>query len=330
MQTRKLGRTGLDVSVLTFGCGAVGGLMTKGAPADQLRAVSRALEIGVTFFDTAPLYGNGASETNVGRIFKELKPDVVLATKVNIPPEGTADIAGAIKRSLDESLTRLQRDHVDLLQLHNSISSAGGARDLPADVVLGEVVPAFEQLKRDGKIRFSGLTAIGASPELHRVVASGAFDTAQVVYNMLNPSAGRMVPAGYPGQDYDQLLARTDAANMGAIIIRAVAGGALSGHSARHPLGMQTVAPIGSGDDYETDVARARAFAAVVAEAGAKDLVELAIRYVVSQPKASTLQVGIATVEEFEGGAAAVLKGPLEPDVLARIAAIQDGLAAGG
>ena len=68
MQKRKLGRTGLDISLLTFGCGAVGGLMTKGDPADQMHAVRRALEVGVNFFDTAPLYGNGASETNVERI----------------------------------------------------------------------------------------------------------------------------------------------------------------------------------------------------------------------------------------------------------------------
>ena len=61
MQTRKLGRTGLSVSVLTFGCGAVGGLMTRGRPEAQERAVARALEAGINHFDTAPSYGDGAS-----------------------------------------------------------------------------------------------------------------------------------------------------------------------------------------------------------------------------------------------------------------------------
>ena len=143
MEKRKLGRTGLDVSLLTFGCGAVGGLMTKGDPADQTRAVQRALELGINFFDTAPLYGNGASETNVGRIFRELKPDVVLGTKVNVPPDQKSNVAAAINQSIDESLKRLQRDHVDLLQLHNSISPEGRPRDLHPDVVLGEVVPGM-------------------------------------------------------------------------------------------------------------------------------------------------------------------------------------------
>src|SRR5712691_11064502 len=75
MEKRKFGRTGLDVSLLGFGCGAVGGLMIKGAAADQERAVSRALELGINYFDTAQMYGNGESERNLGRVLKELKPD---------------------------------------------------------------------------------------------------------------------------------------------------------------------------------------------------------------------------------------------------------------
>ena len=67
METRRLGRTGLDVSLLTFGCGAVGGLMTAGRAADQDRAVAWARDNGINHFDTAPLYGKGASEENLGR-----------------------------------------------------------------------------------------------------------------------------------------------------------------------------------------------------------------------------------------------------------------------
>lgn len=327
MQKRKLGRTGLEVSHLTFGCGAVGGLMTKGRPEDQIRAVRRALEVGVNFFDTAPLYGHGASETNLGRILAELKPDIVLGTKVNVPEEMKSDVAGAITRSIDESLKRLGRDHVDLLQLHNSISAAGRARDLTADVVLGEVVPAFERLKAQGKIRFMGITAIGDTADLVRVVASKAFDTAQIVYNLLNPSAGQPVAAGFPGQDYDRLLVRAMEAGMGTIVIRALAGGALSGEEARHPLGMAVVAPIGSGEDYASDVARARMLQPAVAVAGAADPVDLAIRYVASHPAVSTLQVGIATPEQFEGAVRGVEAGALSASALERIAAIQTGFA---
>src|ERR1043165_7239561 len=87
MQTRQFGRTGLDLSVLTFGCGAVGGLMTRGAPGDQERAVARALEAGINHFDTAPSYGDGASEQNLGRVLAALKPDVIVSTKVRVPNE---------------------------------------------------------------------------------------------------------------------------------------------------------------------------------------------------------------------------------------------------
>jgi aryl-alcohol dehydrogenase-like predicted oxidoreductase len=328
MQRRKLGRTGLDVSLLTFGCGAVGGLMTKGDPADQMRAVKRALEIGINFFDTAPLYGNGASETNVGRIFRELKPDAILGTKVNVPPDQRSNIGAAINQSIDDSLRRLQREQVDILQLHNSISPEGRPRDLHPDVVLGEVVPAFERLKQAGKIRFAGITAIGDTAALHRVVDAGAFDTAQIVYNLLNPSAGSVLPKDFPAQDYGQLLVRAAAAGMGTIIIRVLAGGALSGEESRHPLGAQEVAPIGSGADYRTDVTRARAFDPVVSVAGTRDKVELAIRFVASHPAVSTLQVGIATPEQFEGAASAVSKGGLSEAARARIAEVQSTLGA--
>ena len=74
MQTRPFGRTGLQLSVLGFGCGAVGGLMVRGTPADQERAIARALEAGVNYFDTAWQYGEGESEKNLGRILRTLRP----------------------------------------------------------------------------------------------------------------------------------------------------------------------------------------------------------------------------------------------------------------
>src|SRR3954471_2833469 len=145
MHTRKLGRTGLDVSMLTFGCGAVGGLMTRGRPADQARAVARALEAGVNHFDTAPSYGDGASEENLGRVLAELKPNVIVSTKVRLPAE-RPDIGAAIASSLDVSLKRLKRDHVDVFQLHNVIGARDG-QTMSADEVLGEVVPALNRMR---------------------------------------------------------------------------------------------------------------------------------------------------------------------------------------
>src|SRR2546422_6824167 len=106
MEMRTFGRSGMRVSILGFGCGAVGGLMVRGQPADQERAVARAVEAGIDFFDTAPGYGDGRSETNLGRVLARLRPKITLATKVMIRPEERSDIAGAVARSLEASLRR--------------------------------------------------------------------------------------------------------------------------------------------------------------------------------------------------------------------------------
>src|SRR5215203_4490668 len=74
MQMRVFGRTGMQLSVLGFGCGAVGGIMVRGDAADQERLVARALDVGVNYFDTAVLYGDGESEKNLGRVLRKLKP----------------------------------------------------------------------------------------------------------------------------------------------------------------------------------------------------------------------------------------------------------------
>src|SRR5690242_14079647 len=146
MEARTLGRTGQQVSVLGFGCGAVGGLMVRGRPGDQERAVARAIELGISYFDTAPSYGNGESEANLGRVLATLKHDVVVGTKVRVEQGERALVAPAITRSLEASLKRLRRDNVDLFQLHNAIGPNGDGESLDASTVLNEIVPVFERL----------------------------------------------------------------------------------------------------------------------------------------------------------------------------------------
>src|SRR5919109_2262723 len=122
MEYRELGRTGLQVSMLGFGCGNVGGLIIRGSHQDRVRAVARAIEAGINYFDTAPSYGNGQSEQNLGQVLRELKAEVYVGTKVRIAPEEFGDLRGAITRSVEASLQRLGREAVDLIQLHNHIA----------------------------------------------------------------------------------------------------------------------------------------------------------------------------------------------------------------
>jgi aryl-alcohol dehydrogenase-like predicted oxidoreductase len=320
MQKRRLGRTGLEISVLGYGAGAVGGLMTKGDPAEQERAIARAVELGINYIDTAALYGNGESERNLGRVLKKLRPDIVLGTKFRLKAADRGRVADFVAQSMDESLKRLGLDHVDLFQLHNPLVAKDADDRMDVEIALNEVVPALHKLQKAGKTRFIGFSGVGEPAAILKAVDSKAFDTVQVVYNALNPSAGGPMPKGAPGLDYGRLLDRARAADMGTIVIRALAGGALSGTEARHPLAMQVVDPIGSASDFTADVARARQLEPLVREGVAGSLVELAQRFVIAHPAVTTMLVGYSTLDQLEQAAAAVAKGPLPAAAVARIA----------
>jgi L-galactose dehydrogenase/L-glyceraldehyde 3-phosphate reductase len=328
MEMRVFGRTGMRLSLLGFGCGAVGGLMVRGTAAEQTRTVARALDAGVNYFDTAVQYGDGQSETNLGRVLAELKPrDAIVGTKVRLRSGNFGRIAETVGRSLDGSLKRLRRDHVDIFHLHNAISVSGGGESLSQRQVLEEVVPAFERLRAQGKLRFPGLTAVGESAALRAVIGAGAFGSAQIVYNMLNPSAASRLPADYPAQDYERLLDRAQAAGTGVIAIRVLAGGALSGSAERHPIASPPPEPIGSAFDYTADLGRARRLMPLVDEGVAASLGEAATRFAISHPAVGTILVGMASPQQFEDALAAVEKGPLPPAALERLAGLQQGFA---
>jgi L-galactose dehydrogenase/L-glyceraldehyde 3-phosphate reductase len=328
MEMRVYGRTGMQLSVLGFGCGAVGGLMVRGDPRDQERAIARALAVGVNYFDTAVQYGDGESEKNLGRILQNLKPaNAIFGTKVRLPNAAFGRIADTVTKSLEGSLSRLRREQVDIFHLHNAITEDGGGEALSVRQVLDEVVPAFEQLRQQGKIRFLGLTAIGSTPALHQVIDARGFDSAQVVYNMLNPSAAMALPANYPAQDYARLFDHTKAAGTGVIAIRVLAGGALSGSAERHPIASPPPEPIGSAMSYDADIARARRLMPLVAEGFAASLTEAATRFAIGNAAVGTILVGMATPQQFEDALAAVEKGPLPAAALERLEALRQGFA---
>ena len=324
MELRVFGRTEMQLSVLGFGCGAVGGIMVRGDPADQERTVARAIAAGVNYFDTAVQYGNGESEKNLGRVLQKLKPaNVAIGTKARLPPNEFGRIANAVKLSIEGSLARLRLDRVDIFHLHNPITETGGGSAMSVRQVLDDVVPAFERLRQQGKTRFLGITAVGDTAALHQVIDAGAFDSAQVVYNMLNPSAAEELPANYPAQDYGRLFDRTKAAGVGVVGIRVLAGGALSGSAERHPIASPAPEPIGSAMSYDADVDRARRLIPLVTEGFATSLTEAATRFALSHPAMGTILVGMATPKQFEDALAAVEKGPLPRAALDRLSALR-------
>jgi len=314
----------MQLSVLGFGCGAVGGFMVHGDPGEQERTVAHALAAGVNYFDTAVQYGDGQSEKNLGRVLRKLKPaNVVVGTKVRLPPGDFGRVADAVAISLEGSLGRLGLERVDIFHLHNPITETGGGTALSVRQVLEDVVPAFERLRQQGKIRFLGLTGVGDTAALQQVIDARVFDSAQVVYNMLNPSAAEKLPANYPAQDYGRLFDHTQAAGVGVVGIRVLAGGALSGSTERHPIAGPAPEPIGSAMSYDADVDRARRLMPLVKEGFAESLTEAATRFAISHPAMGTILVGLATPQQFEGALAAVQKGPLPQAALDRLSALR-------
>lgn len=322
MQYNNLGRTGLRVSQLGFGCGSIGGLLVRGDYPVMREVVSRAIELGINYFDTAPLYGNGQSEVNLGAVLRELKSDVLVGTKVRLKNEELDQIGDAVIRSVEGSLRRLGRANVDLIQLHNRIGfQRHPERDQMEIRDLDAVRRAFEALQQQGKVRFWGITGLGVSEALYETVSTGEFQTIQVAYNVLNPSAGMSVPSAFPFQDYGQLIKRAAEQGMGVIAIRILAGGALSGTPARHPVASQSVNPIASEQAYSADVARAQRYTFLVEDGLVSNLVEAAIRFVVSRPGVSTALLGISSRDQLEQAVKYVERGPLSVDALENIRA---------
>lgn len=160
---RKLGRSGIEVSTLGMGCWAIGGpFWQKGTPHgwgevddnESIRAIQRALELGVNFFDTANVYGAGHSERVLARALEGRRGEVVIATKFNaVFDEQTREVTGSdstpagIRKACEESLRRLDTNYIDLYQFHDN--------GYPADKA-EPVREILEELVKEGKIRAYG------------------------------------------------------------------------------------------------------------------------------------------------------------------------------
>ena len=303
MRYRPLGNTGLQVSEIGFGCGNVGGLMIRGEHTDQVKAVARAIELGINYFDTAPSYGDGQSEANLGKVLKELSADVYVGTKFRVTTREPARIRDNVIASVEESLTRLQKERIDLIQMHNHVASMAEGGAVTPEETLGEVVDALRELRAQGKVRFWGMTAVGETPALHRVIDSAKLNTVQSVYNLVNPSAGADAPIDFDMPNYGNLIGRAAASGMGVLVIRVLAAGALTGEGTRHPVAVSSVAPIGSGREYAQDLARANEFRWLQQEGYVESLVEASLRFALGNTGVSGVLVGYSSQQHLAPGA---------------------------
>jgi L-galactose dehydrogenase len=154
MELRTLGKTGLRLSVLGFGAGPLGDDYGKIDVGEGERTVHEAIDRGINFFDTAPYYGRTLSETRLGAALAGRRDKVVLCTKLGRYDKAGFDFSAArVKSSIDESLQRLQTDHVDLLIAHD-IEFADRKQ------IMGETLPAMREVQADGKTRFIGISGL--------------------------------------------------------------------------------------------------------------------------------------------------------------------------
>ena len=308
MRYNELGNTGVQVSAISFGCGPTAGMIVKGTPEERRRGVSRAMELGVNLFDTASIYGAGASESHLGETLQELKARPVIGSKVALELPDLDDVKGNTIKSVEESLQRLQVETIDLIQLHNRVgleraerSDMGVGAQLTVDDVLapGGVLDAFQVLQQQGKVRYFGFTAYGGLLScVYQLIDSGQFHSINGLYNVINPSAVR--PAGDVDRDFGQVFDRSAKLDMGIIVIRVLAAGLLAGAGA--------------------DPAAARVREVLDGHGIAP--VEGAVRYVLSNPIVATSVIGFSEVAHIEEACAAEGKGPLPDDVLAELESV--------
>lgn len=320
MKHRTFGRTGIEVSEIIFGAGAVGGILVYKDEATRREALRRAFAGGINWIDTAAKYGDGKSEEALGRLLPEAGATPYLSTKFGLDVENADDTPAQIEQSLMESLARLKRSSVDVLQLHNRIGPRPGGRVMTVEQILGRngVADGLERLREKGLIRYMGITAIGDAASVCEVIGSGRFDSAQVYYNLLNPSAGRRMPQAWTGQNMGGIIDACRANDVAVMAIRIFAAGVIA---TDERTGRESV--LISDTSVAEDERKAKAvFEAIGPDQGTR--AQVALRFVLSNPHVSCAVIGSAELHHVDEALQAAQMGPLAPDVLARLDALYE------
>lgn len=292
MLRRHLGRTGLNVSALSFGASSLGGVFRPTDDAESIRTVHTALELGINFIDVSPYYGATRAETVLGRALRGVaRSRYYLATKVGQYGEGEFDFSAArVTRSLDESCARLGVDYIDLLQCHD-IEFAS------IDQIVDETLPTLLALKRAGRIGHVGIT--GLPLKVFRSVLDRVPDgTVETVlsfchYELNDTSLESLLP--YFAQKGVGVI-NASPTGMGLLTSRGV--------PTWHPASPAIVAGARRAVEYCQSVG--------------VDIVKLAIQFAVAQPGITTTLVGSANPVNIRRNIAWAAE-PIDRELLARV-----------
>ncbi|WP_250516321.1 aldo/keto reductase [Caballeronia sp. INDeC2] len=329
MKYRQVGASDLTVSEIGFGCGGNAGLMVRGDFDEQLVVVERALDLGVTYFDTAPDYGNGLAEENLGKVLKRLEARPVLNSKVEIRARDLDDVAGHVVRSTEATLRRLQVDHLDVLQIHNG--PVFGAAPLQGDyyATLGidhftgpnGALEGLQSLVQAGKVRYVGFVCRGNDIDpVRQLLDTGVFSMINVSYTMLNPTPGIVCPEGLEVEkDGGAVLDFARDASCGAAAYSVLARGFLTDDSVhgleRHRLARSTAAYGERASGLQQQAAQVQ----FVARELGISLAQAAFRFVLGHTGVTTALGGFSSLAQLEELSAVSGMGPLPDDLLSRL-----------
>ena len=338
MKYRSVGAADLRLSEIGFGCGGTAGLMIRGSFEERLAVVARALELGINYFDEAPDYGDGESETNLGRVLKELDARPVITTKVEVREADLADVAGHVERSVDASLRRLGLDQVDIVQIHNgpvATSPALRGRDYRVLGIGDYLGPrgALEGLRRiraAGKARYLGFVCRGDdAPEVRQLIDTGEFSLINIAYSLLNPSATiPPIPGMEVEADFGQVVPYAAAHGVGVVVYSPLASGVLSdgAQDGEEPHRLSGLAGREVSETRRLQLARASRLR-FLSDGQGTTLAQAAIRFVLTCPDVTTVLAGVSDLQQLEETAAASELGPLPQDQLTQVeAAWRDNL----
>jgi L-galactose dehydrogenase/L-glyceraldehyde 3-phosphate reductase len=321
MKNIKLGRTDLNVSEVVLGGGWVGGLFIDPSYEVMEKALETSIESGINWIDTAETYSEGQSEKNIGDLLSALpvKDKFYISSKARLDPKSSESFGSQIDRKLDNSLKRLKTDKLDLYQLHNKITFEEGVETLTSAQILEKngVCDIMEKIKEDSRVDHIGLTALGDTKPIRDVVNTGCFDTAQIYYNLLNPTATFKEKGIWNDQDFSNLVSDCQTQNMGILGIRVFAAGLLA-TDIRH--GREI--PVTHMIDIKEEERRVQRIYKVVGQTYG-NRAQLAVRYGLSAESLHCTVLGLATLEHLQNAIQAVQMGPLPKDVLEKILELQ-------
>ncbi len=294
-----------------MGGGAVGGLLIDQDDETKRIAMRLALDSGINWVDTAPSYGNGQSEAALGWLLKDEANPPHLSTKFSIDSRNP-DIYGQIEQSLNASLQRLGRSSVTLLQLHNPIAAQTDKRTLGLSELLKPhgILDILDGFKSQGMIDHFGITALGETAAITKVIKSNRIASAQVYFNLLNPSAALTPAAAWPCFNFTGIVDTCFEHGVAAMNIRVLSAGILATEK-RH--GKE--APLTPGDTVDSETVKAQyLFKKLGTQYGST--AQTAVRFALTQPRFACTVLGMAEVSHLEEAIDAQNMGALPADVV--------------